>query len=79
MPVKLNLFQRAYFHEEHVQPIYVMKQDNEAFYVRLDEACVRAWLAANGIEYQLPGANSCLGAALIDAYETINPGGARVL
>jgi hypothetical protein len=75
MPVKLNLFQRAYFHEEHVQPIYVMKQDNEAFYVRLDEACVRAWLAANGIEYQLPGANSCLGAALIDAYETINPEG----
>jgi hypothetical protein len=45
MPVKLNLFPRAYFHEEHVQPIYVMKQDNEAFYVRLDEFCVRAWLS----------------------------------
>lgn len=75
MPVKLNLFPRAYFHEEHVQPIYVMKQDNEAFYVRLDESCVRAWLDANGIAYTLPALNSRLGAALIDGYDTINPGG----
>jgi hypothetical protein len=75
MPVKLNLFPRAYFHEEHVQPIYVMRQDNEAFYVRLDEECVRAWLDANAIGYRLPAPGSRLGAALIDAYETINPEG----
>jgi hypothetical protein len=75
MPVKLNLFPRAHFHEEHVQPVYVMRQDNEAFYVRLDEACVRAWLDVNGIGYSLPAPNSRLGAAIIDAYDTINPDG----
>jgi hypothetical protein len=75
MPVKLNLFERAYFNEEYVQPIYVMKQDNEAFYVRLREGLVRAWLDRNAILYALPVDNSRLGAALIDAYETINPDG----
>ncbi len=75
MPVRLNLFPRVHFHEEHVQPIYVMKQDNEAFYVRLDESCVRAWLDANGIGYDTPAPNSRLGAAIIDAYDTINPEG----
>jgi hypothetical protein len=75
MPVKLNLFQRAYFNEEHIQPIYVMKQDNEAFYVRLREDFVRAWLDANAIQYALPAPGSRLGAALIDAYDTVNPDG----
>ncbi|MCA1551070.1 hypothetical protein I6F36_30005 [Bradyrhizobium sp. BRP19] len=75
MPVKLNLFPRAYFHEEHVQPIYVMRQDNEAFYVRLDESCVRAWLDANGITYELPAPTSRLGAAIIDGYHTTRPEG----
>lgn len=32
-----------------MQPIYVMKQDNEAFYVRLDEA----WLAAQHLLIRL--------------------------
>ena len=75
MPVRLNLFQRAYLNEEYVQPIYVMKQDNEAFYVRLREDHIRAWLDRNKISYALPAPVSRLGAAVIDAYDTINPDG----
>jgi hypothetical protein len=75
MPVKLNLFERAYFNEQYVQPIYVMNQDNEAFYVRLREDLVRSWLDRNEIPYALPVDNSRLGAALIDTYETINSHG----
>jgi hypothetical protein len=50
-------------------------EDNEAFYVRLDEECVRAWLDANGIVYTPPSPNSRLGASIIDVYDTINPEG----
>src|SRR5262249_32679650 len=36
---------------------------------------VRAWLDRNASPYALPVDNSRLGAALIDGYETVNPGG----
>ncbi|UVF19990.1 hypothetical protein HPT29_002225 [Microvirga terrae] len=71
MPVRLNLFPLARMDREMVQPIYTIRQDNEALYVRLDEDMVKAWLEANSIPFKLPSPNSRLGAALIDAYSAI--------
>ena len=45
MPVRLNLFPKVQVGHESRHPVYVLEQSNEAFYFRLDEALVRAWLA----------------------------------
>jgi hypothetical protein len=47
VPVRLKLFPRAMIDEQRVNPIYVLRQDNEAIYVRLNEETVRKWL--NGL------------------------------
>jgi hypothetical protein len=44
MPVRLNLFQKVQVGHESRHPIYVLEQSNEAFYFKLDEQLVRAWL-----------------------------------
>jgi hypothetical protein len=45
MPVRLNLFPKVQVGQESRHPVYVLEQSNEAFYFKLDEALVRAWLA----------------------------------
>lgn len=45
MPVRLNLFPRVRVAQEARHPVYVLEQSNEAFYFKLDEALVRAWLS----------------------------------
>lgn len=45
MPVRLNLFQRVRVGAENLHPVYVLEQSNEAFYFKLDEGRVRAWLS----------------------------------
>ncbi|WP_245442245.1 hypothetical protein [Mesorhizobium hawassense] len=45
MPVRLNLFPRVHVAQETLHPVYVLEQSNEAFYFKLDEALVRAWLS----------------------------------
>ncbi|WP_029032656.1 hypothetical protein [Salinarimonas rosea] len=70
LPVRLNLFDRVYITEDEGarRPIYVLRQDNEAFYVRLDEEIVRRWLEANEFSITLPGPHAKLGAMLIEEF-----------
>ena len=44
MPVRLNLFPRVQIGSEHLHPVYVLEQSNEAYYFKLDENLVREWL-----------------------------------
>jgi len=70
VPVRLNLFERVHLGEGSgpKHPIYVLKQDNEAFYVRLREETVVRWLQANGLNVTLPHPDARLGSMLIDQY-----------
>ncbi len=45
MPVRLRLFEKVRAGQEALHPVYVLEQSNEAYYFKLDEALVRAWLA----------------------------------
>jgi hypothetical protein len=45
MPVRLNLFQKVRAGNENLHPVYILEQSNEAYYFKLDEALVRAWLS----------------------------------
>jgi hypothetical protein len=49
MPVRLNLFQKVHVGQDARHPVYVLEQSNEAYYFKLDEALVRAWLAQPGL------------------------------
>lgn len=49
MPVRLNLFPRVQVAQEARHPVYVLEQSNEAFYFKLDEALVRAWLSQDAL------------------------------
>lgn len=44
VPVRLKLFDKTLIGEDRKHPIFVLKQNNEAIYVRLDETAVREWL-----------------------------------
>ena len=44
MPVRLNLFRPINVSERQANPIYTVKQENEAIYVQLEEEVVRHWL-----------------------------------
>ena len=48
MPVRLNLFRRINVSERQANPVYTVKQGNEAIYVQLDEEVVRRWLLELG-------------------------------
>jgi hypothetical protein len=60
MPVRLNLFPKVQVGHESRHPVYVLEQSNEAFYFRLDEALVRAWLAQPAM--------GCVDNAFLDLY-----------
>lgn len=44
IPVRLKLFGKTRIDEQRKHPIFVLKQNNEAIYVRLHEKAVREWL-----------------------------------
>jgi len=52
-------------------PIYMLEQDNEAFYVRLDEEQVLKWLEVNGVPHLPPPGK--WGAAYLEQYEDFKP------
>ena len=66
MPVRLNLFDRVGNQGQH--PVLCADQKNEAFYVKLDEAVVLRWLAANGMPADLGNGEMKLGGKLIEDY-----------
>lgn len=70
LPVRLNLFERVHLGEDAgvKHPIYVLKQDNEAFYVKLREEVVRTWLERNGFRIELPAPGARLGSILIEEF-----------
>ncbi len=43
-PVRLKLFEKTQIDEEQKHPIFTLKQNNEAIYVRLKEEVIREWL-----------------------------------
>lgn len=72
MPVRLMAFPPLVSENSGGRsPIYVLEQDNEAFYVRLDDAQVLKWLEANGVS-DLPSPGQ-LGAAYLEQYQDFQP------
>lgn len=49
MPVRLNLFPKVQVGQDMRHPVYVLEQSNEAFYFKLDESLVRAWLSQDAL------------------------------
>jgi hypothetical protein len=66
MPVRLRAFPRD---AEGRRPVYVLEQENEAIYVRLQEDMVRAWLEGNGVSPDVGAQRRSLGAAYLEDYE----------
>lgn len=60
MPVRLNLFPKVRAGHEQLHPVYVLEQSNEAYYFKLDEKLVRAWLRQPEM--------GCADAALLDEF-----------
>jgi hypothetical protein len=50
MPVRLCLFPTVTVDRMEKNPVYVLRQHNEAIYVRLDPAVVREWLEQPGLD-----------------------------
>jgi hypothetical protein len=72
MPVRLMAFPSLVSENSGGRsPIYVLEQDNEAFYVRLDDAQVLRWLEANGVP-DLPSPGQ-LGATYLEQYLDFQP------
>lgn len=69
MPVRLNMFDRIISQERAGFPVYCLQQANEAFYVRLDEATVRAWMERNGMSVDAACPSARLGGLLIEGYK----------
>ena len=66
VPVRLKLFPQVQIAKERRHPVYVLRQKNEAFYFRLDQDRVRAWLEQLGCEDgHLLAASPSLRAALL--------------
>ncbi|WP_305988095.1 hypothetical protein [Roseibium sp. MMSF_3544] len=67
MPVRLCAFPRV---DKGKRPIYVLRQSNEALYVRLDEARVTRWLSNNGLTSAVENLeDGSLGGRLIELHE----------
>ncbi|MEY9136477.1 hypothetical protein ACVMII_005372 [Bradyrhizobium diazoefficiens] len=60
MPVRLNLFPKVRAGHEPLHPVYVLEQSNEAYYFKLDEELVRAWLRQSEL--------GCTDVALLDDF-----------
>lgn len=71
VPVRLKAFDTIP-NTQSKHPIYVTEQQNEALYVKLDEARVRRWLERNAI-VNLPAAGIGLGRAYLETYEDFGP------
>lgn len=74
MPVRLNLFPPVKHNDSTKYPIYVVQQGNEAFYIRLKEEIVTAWLQSLNCPdmYTLkPGEKN--GAGLLGAARPMRP------
>jgi hypothetical protein len=70
MPVRLMGFPRL---QGQKRPIYVIEQQNEAMYVRLDPVVVAEFLRINGVMPSPPIAPKTIGAALIEGYSDFGP------
>ena len=69
MPVRLNLFGRTDSGQGHAKhPIYCIKQENEAFYVKLNEEIVLEWLRVNGMAVDLGTPPIRFGGKLIEEF-----------
>jgi hypothetical protein len=66
MPVRLNGFPAL---PNSKRPIYVIEQQNEAIYVRLDPAVVAEFLIANGAITAPPPVPRTLGSVIIETYQ----------
>lgn len=71
MPVRLKAFDPLPISPAK-HPIYVTQQNNEALYVKLDEAKVRRWLEANGVS-DLPAEGAGIGRAYLETYSDFGP------
>ena len=66
MPVRLCGFPRI---DDRKRPIYVLRQNNEAIYVKLDENRVVSWLEENGLKEAIDAKQGqSLGGRLIELY-----------
>ncbi len=70
MPVRLMGFPRLH---DNRRPVYVIEQQNEALYVRLDPAAVAEFLRRNGVMAMLPPAPRTIGGELIENYRDFGP------
>lgn len=70
MPVRLMGFPRL---QENRRPLYVIEQQNEALYVRLDPAVVADFLRRNRVMATPPAAPLTIGGALIENYSDFGP------
>lgn len=66
MPVRLMGFPRL---PNNKRPIYVIEQQNEAIYLRLDPGAVGEWLQRIGLLPTLPVAPRTIGGELIETYQ----------
>lgn len=64
MPVRLRLFPMVHDEEGRKHPIYVVQQQNQALYVRLNESMVREWIRSVGCSDVIDGETS-VGAHLL--------------
>lgn len=70
MPVRLMGFPRL---PNHKRPVYVIEQQNEALYIRLDPDAVAEFLRRNSVLPALPPAPRTIGSALIEQYDDFGP------
>ncbi len=70
MPVRLMGFPRL---PNNRRPVYVIEQQNEAIYMRLDPAAVVAFLRENGALAAPPPAPRTLGSLVIEQYADFGP------
>lgn len=70
MPVRLMGFPRL---QGQKRPIYVIEQQNEALYIRLDANLVAEFLRQNGVLAAPPPPPKTIGAALIESYTDFGP------
>lgn len=70
MPVRLMGFPRL---ANNRRPVYVIEQQNEALYVRLDPAAVAEFLRRNGVMDNPPPVPRTIGGELIENYRDFGP------
>lgn len=71
LPVRLRLFEKVEAGDTARHPILCSVQANEGFYIRLDEALVREWLDANGVQLPFAEPGVRLGGQLVEDYENL--------